>query len=573
VAESSVIREFLVGLGFKVDEPALKRFSDGIAIATKTVFSLAAAIEGTVAIVAAGVARYASNLEQLYFASVRTGTSVANLKALGRAAQNFGASQEEAEQSVEGFAHSLRENPGLEAYLNGLGIATRDAKGKARDLTEVFLDLGHFLARQPMYMAERYASMFGISEHMMLAMRQPGFDAEFRRRQREYQSAGADRVARQAHVFMEQLRDLETALEGFAFQLQDVLERKFGVSIASITRLLRLHGREWARAIANAIAEILDWTNRAIAKLEQIWGWYKRLDAATDGWATKIAAAAIALKMLGGFEVIGALASVTLAVSKLGAGLLGLVGRAGLLATRLVGLGGLAEAIGGGALAATGIGAGIAALGVGGYFAWEKLIGPWLQKKTAELTGNPNESLFGWMRGLFDRGDKAIDFLMSKGWSREQAAGIAANIDQESHFNAGAVGDNGKAYGLAQWHQPFWNLFFQRYHKAMNQASFEEQLDFLNLDLTQGPDSTIGKLLRAQSNAGDAARLFALKYERPSASAEQAEIRAREAVAISQKTDIHVNGVDDPKATAREVANAQHRVNQNLTRNAIGRVK
>jgi hypothetical protein len=116
VSESSVIREFLVKLGFKTDEAALQSFEKGIDRATKTVVGLAVAIEATAVAVAAGVARFASNLEALYFASIRTNTAAANLQAYDLAVQNFGGSAGEATASIEGLAHALRVNPGNEGH-------------------------------------------------------------------------------------------------------------------------------------------------------------------------------------------------------------------------------------------------------------------------------------------------------------------------------------------------------------------------------------------------------------------------------------------------------------------------
>jgi hypothetical protein len=118
VSDSSVIREFLVKLGFKADEQQLQNFEKGIDRATKAVVGLAAAIEVTAVAVAAGVARFASNLEALYFASIRTNTAAANLQAYDLAVQNFGGTAGEATASIEGLAAALRKNPGNEGVLS-----------------------------------------------------------------------------------------------------------------------------------------------------------------------------------------------------------------------------------------------------------------------------------------------------------------------------------------------------------------------------------------------------------------------------------------------------------------------
>lgn len=51
-----------------------------------------------------------------------------------------------------------------------------------------------------------------------------------------------------------------------------------------------------------------------------------------------------------------------------------------------------------------------------------------------------------------DTGGDAMQFWMSMGYSRAQAAGIVANEMHESGGRAGARGDGGRAHGLFQWH-------------------------------------------------------------------------------------------------------------------------
>src|SRR5580658_2681164 len=91
MADSNVIREFLVSLGFKLEEDKLKKFDGAIASATKGVFALGLALEGMAVAVGAAVAAYAEHLETLYFASQRTGSSVREIKAFDLAMQNLGA--------------------------------------------------------------------------------------------------------------------------------------------------------------------------------------------------------------------------------------------------------------------------------------------------------------------------------------------------------------------------------------------------------------------------------------------------------------------------------------------------
>jgi hypothetical protein len=40
----------------------------------------------------------------------------------------------------------------------------------------------------------------------------------------------------------------------------------------------------------------------------------------------------------------------------------------------------------------------------------------------------------------------ALDFFVGHGWTREQSAGIVANLVAESNLNPEAVGDGGQAF-------------------------------------------------------------------------------------------------------------------------------
>lgn len=104
--------------------------------------------------------------------------------------------------------------------------------------------------------------------------------------------------------------------------------------------------------------------------------------------------------------------------------------------------------------------------------------------------------------------------LMAAGWSREQAAGALGNAMQESAGDARAVGDNGKAYGLFQWHQDRQDQFARLFGHTMQQGTRAEQVDFASWELNH-TESGAGDRLRGTTNASDAAAVVSRYYERP----------------------------------------------------------
>ena len=116
-----------------------------------------------------------------------------------------------------------------------------------------------------------------------------------------------------------------------------------------------------------------------------------------------------------------------------------------------------------------------------------------------------------------DARSKALNFFMQKGWSKEQAAGIVANIETESSFNPKAVGDSGKALGLAQWHPDRQANFKKQFGKDLRNASLEEQLEFIHFEMTKGTEKPAGNKLKKAKTAREAGALVSKYYERPSA--------------------------------------------------------
>lgn len=124
-----------------------------------------------------------------------------------------------------------------------------------------------------------------------------------------------------------------------------------------------------------------------------------------------------------------------------------------------------------------------------------------------------------------------IDYFMKQGWSREQAQGIVANLAQESNFDPNAVGDGGKAYGIAQWHPDRQEEFRKFAGKDIRQSTLEDQLSFVNYELTKGRETAAGDKLRGAMTAYDAGSIVSRYYERPANADEQADFRGSRAAA------------------------------------------
>lgn len=123
--------------------------------------------------------------------------------------------------------------------------------------------------------------------------------------------------------------------------------------------------------------------------------------------------------------------------------------------------------------------------------------------------------------------ETALAFFQSKGWSKEQAAGIVGNLDYESGLDhTNNKGDNGTAYGIAQWRGDRQTLFYRIFGKPIQRSTYEEQLSFVNYELNNN-EKAAGDALKKASNIDDATKTFMNSYERPSDAAKKNSIGER----------------------------------------------
>jgi hypothetical protein len=225
VGNVDTIRDFLVSLGFQVDESGMRKFQSVLTGVTANVLKMGATVEGAALSVVGFTTKIAAGLDKLYWSSQRTGSTVAGMKALTFAAAQTGSSAEAAQGALESLARFVRNSPGAEGFLNRLGVQTRDASGKMRDMSAIFTGVGQKLGQMPYYRANQYAQMLGIDENTLMAMRRGlnGFTADY---QSMLNRTGfnAEKAAAQSNKFMTSMKGL-TALMG-------ILRDKVGANLA-----------------------------------------------------------------------------------------------------------------------------------------------------------------------------------------------------------------------------------------------------------------------------------------------------------------------------------------------------
>lgn len=204
---AETIKDFLVSLGFQIDDAGARKFDAVVAGTTAQVVKMGVAVEAAALSVVAYTAKIASGLDNLYWASQRTGATVAGIQAIGYAASQTGSSAEAARGSLESLARFMRNSPGAEGFLNRLGVQTRDAKGNMMDMASVFTGVGNKLKDMPYYRANQYAQMLGIDENTLMAMRRGlgQFSAQYSQMAKAI-GFNADQASVSSNKFMTSLR-------------------------------------------------------------------------------------------------------------------------------------------------------------------------------------------------------------------------------------------------------------------------------------------------------------------------------------------------------------------------------
>jgi hypothetical protein len=128
-----------------------------------------------------------------------------------------------------------------------------------------------------------------------------------------------------------------------------------------------------------------------------------------------------------------------------------------------------------------------------------------------------------------DKGRYIADRLIKMGWTPEQAAGIAGSILQESGGDPTARNKTSGAQGIAQWLGTRKKDFEAYAGHSLDVSTLDEQIAFMNYELTQGKERGAGNKLRSAQTPEEAARIHAQAYER--AGKDEINIEKRQAYA------------------------------------------
>lgn len=535
----NILREFLVAIGFSIDDQEFRDFQSKFNLTTQKFAELGKVAAAAGVAIAATVIKTASEMERLYFVSERTGASVGRLMSLRFGAGQAGINAETITGAVESMAASLRANPGLAMFFQQLGIKqVSDNTQNLIDLVTRLKDLGP-PGSYGYAIAQQIAAGFGLDPQtlFMLEKNLP----QILHAQQQFREAAArsginiDKISAQSHDFMNDVRQLMMSVEllGISFE-----------------------GR------------LLPFADSVVKLLQSAVNFAIELNSETKGWSTALGGIAITVAgIVGSFAALRGIA-----------GFLGLGARAGAGATAGGAAAGAAEGAGG-------LGLGTAAA-VGGLVIGDALLLWHDIKEGHKLFNTYKES------GVFSNIGNSVSGFISKfeGFSRtayrdagHMSIGYGHQIRNGEDFAGGVTQARALqllAQDTANAQAAVMNLV--RTHLNANQLAALTDLVY-NIGSNAFTKSTLLRDLNAGDFAGAAGQFSRFnKVLTPRGYVASADLSARRAserdlftrqVSLSQKTEINVHGGGDPREAARQVERSQKQVNADLVRDMAGSVQ
>lgn len=466
-----VIDNFLVGIGFKVDEKGSKDAQGVFDNLTRSALQFGAVVAGKFALDKVIGDYNKLNQEASNFQAV-TGQTPATLDKMAFAMGRVGGNAQDAMGAIKAvqalMISPLTGNTGWMSEASRFGFDPQQVLN-AKSVEEAMLNIAdQFQGKNPVQQA-KIGEALGLDESTIRLLQQGRGEIE------KY-------YAQRGKFIQRTQEDLKITSE-YKSEMQDL-----DAAYNDITTTI---GRELTPAVTELAKEFNDWyaDNRDFIQ--------GNLAGALKLVAENIKPIVWALGILGGAS---ALKTISLLLRIPGA--LAAAGGAAAAAKS-------AGAIAGGAAAGAGVsGAAIAGVGLAAL-----AYSPTLNDGEDDEVDKIRKRRGGSMDPSVAH--NITQYLVDKGWSVEQAAGIAANLNQESGFRPDAVGDGGRAYGIAQWHGDRQAEFYKRYGKQIQGSTLQEQLDFLHYEMTEGNERAAGDRLRGAGSAREAGDIVSRYYERP----------------------------------------------------------
>ncbi len=319
-----VIKEFLVSLGFKVDEAGMAKFSQGIASASLRITALATTATAAAGGIVMGVQKIAEEFYQLDKIATQFRTTADAIDEFSDAAVILGIKEETSIDSLKNLDRAIVDTSmGLgraKLVFEDLGISVEDAAGKLKPTTEVMAELAEKfktmergkqirvmerLDLDPSLLKLFSADMAALRAEMNAIDNATGFDL--------------GKSIAESKDFMSVWRLMTQEIQKWKMLFSKMMEAiavklmpKLSAQIKAVTgKMLAFRQRVMGAMpkIINAVSPIIDIVlriaeafiivaGRVASGISSVLGWLSKVNDMTNGWAGYILAAAAAWEHL-----------------------------------------------------------------------------------------------------------------------------------------------------------------------------------------------------------------------------------------------------------------------------------
>ena len=461
---ANTLADYLISIGFDVKSSEQQKLKEAIREGAFQANVLFESIKGAVLSFNNMMVQFADGLDQMYYASIRTQSTVQNIQALEAAAAKTGSSAEQANSALEGFAKWLRTTPGGDRLAKSWS-GVNDQMWRAMDTSQKLQATITGISEHNSYPVQSvYMQMLGIPEQFWQAANRPEFRQDQERLRQIQHDIGVDSkaAAENAKNLNNSLRDLGNTIDAIGQRATQDLFAKYGDDIRSLQAFLQQHGKEIGDSVAAITKGFLDLVN-VLTRASQA--------------SSELHAIVTVVNLMGqAFQFV--------------ADQLDRISHN--TAAKAFGF------VGGGFNGPLGIFGGINDLGADfnkdGSFGseptspadtrnwWQRNAPGWLGGKAAPNAQGaiPGGASYVPRASSGQRAMAVMNRLVQEHrWTPQAASIAAANADSESNFNPNAAGDGGISHGLWQWnHNRFAALQNFAAKNGTDWRDFNTQVDF-----------------------------------------------------------------------------------------------
>ena len=286
---ATVIRDFLVSLGFSVDKKSELAFNDSLKKTAENAAKLGLAIEAAAAAVTGAVVKIAQGMEQSYYQSKRLGGSVKDINAVGYAISQVGGSAEGAKQSMEGIADFMRRLPGGRSFIQKMVGTEADAS----NVPAVMGALAKRWSNMDYVHAKKEADFIHVDDNTLQAMIRDG-GKYYEEYQKLVKKAGVneDKLAGDSQALMVKVRGLGASFSVLGEKIQQALMGKAGAYVDKFKNWVDENFDEITKVAVKVSTAILHAAETSVGFIKSAIKWYDDLDPKGKSWAKTIAAIA-----------------------------------------------------------------------------------------------------------------------------------------------------------------------------------------------------------------------------------------------------------------------------------------